>query len=371
MTDQGINIVVLGKTGVGKSSFCNYIFGENLFLTGGGKPVTGWDDNFSHYSIEYSTFTLNVYDSVGIEINNLDKWNKKLDQFIYEKNISRNSTPMEWIHGIFYLINAASARIEDQEISIIKDLFKKDIPVSIILTNSDAAGEDKILGIERAIRKDIVEDIDIHQVCSVSIKKRVGSSKQYGKEEVLDHFIHGLDEKLRKGLVLYFLDKMEQSLYESKRLLVLKIEDSDLGFFNLIKSAINDGDFDDLIDLDEDFLDEMMEEYTSDLDQLNDFLFELGFNKDKSTADYLNEIVEKLDSLLEVSGSSIEEKLGSVSEYLDSGSVWDNIKGGVKVLGALTRIKSFLINLIEELLLPAESYVLMKKMEVKSKNWES
>ncbi|EGQ9289513.1 GTP-binding protein, partial [Vibrio parahaemolyticus] len=34
-----VNLIVIGKTGVGKSSFCNYIFGEELFERGDGAPV--------------------------------------------------------------------------------------------------------------------------------------------------------------------------------------------------------------------------------------------------------------------------------------------------------------------------------------------
>ena len=34
------NILIAGKSGVGKSSLLNYIFGEEVAETGAGKPVT-------------------------------------------------------------------------------------------------------------------------------------------------------------------------------------------------------------------------------------------------------------------------------------------------------------------------------------------
>ena len=34
------NILIAGKSGVGKSSLLNYIFGEEVSPTGAGKPVT-------------------------------------------------------------------------------------------------------------------------------------------------------------------------------------------------------------------------------------------------------------------------------------------------------------------------------------------
>lgn len=35
-----LNIMIVGKTGVGKSTLLNSLFGENLALTGSGEPIT-------------------------------------------------------------------------------------------------------------------------------------------------------------------------------------------------------------------------------------------------------------------------------------------------------------------------------------------
>ncbi len=50
------NIIVLGHTGSGKSSFINYLVGQNMMTTGVGKPVT---QNFDCY-LDTSTFGLPV-----------------------------------------------------------------------------------------------------------------------------------------------------------------------------------------------------------------------------------------------------------------------------------------------------------------------
>ena len=40
MKEKYANIILLGRTGVGKSSFINYIIGKEICKTGNGKSVT-------------------------------------------------------------------------------------------------------------------------------------------------------------------------------------------------------------------------------------------------------------------------------------------------------------------------------------------
>lgn len=97
-----LNILVIGKTGVGKSTLINAIFGEETAKTGAGFPVTQY---FEKYSLEEqgSEIPIVLYDSAGCELgreqNFVDDTRKFLDTQL-EKGVD------EQIHVAWYLVSA-------------------------------------------------------------------------------------------------------------------------------------------------------------------------------------------------------------------------------------------------------------------------
>jgi len=125
-----VNVMIIGKTGVGKSTLINNIFREHIAKTGIGSPVT---DHIKRLSKE--GVPINLYDTKGIELSHesqelvkkeiLDEI-KKMDSFIDVE---------DHIHIIWYMINALSSRIEPFEIEWI-DAFSKIVPVIVVLSQS-------------------------------------------------------------------------------------------------------------------------------------------------------------------------------------------------------------------------------------------
>ena len=89
--DSNVNLLVLGKTGVGKSSLLNYLFGEAVAPTGAGRPVTG-QGLFRCRPFAYRNLSITVYDSWGLEPDKTEQW----ERLVQEELDSRSGRSIEW-----------------------------------------------------------------------------------------------------------------------------------------------------------------------------------------------------------------------------------------------------------------------------------
>jgi len=130
-----LNIIVAGKTGVGKSTLVNAIFKDNLAATGIGHPVTQHTRKYTK-----SNIPLQIYDTKGLELGKEVQENVKEEILgLIEKGNASNDINQS-IHCIWYCISTTSNRIEDEEINWLKEFTRKNsltrVPVIVILTQS-------------------------------------------------------------------------------------------------------------------------------------------------------------------------------------------------------------------------------------------
>lgn len=125
---QHANIIIAGKTGVGKSTLINAAFREKMADTGVGKPVTK-----QCRLIEKKDFPLRIYDTVGLELNN-ETQKEKIDEIsnLIKEKINKGNND-EFIHCMWYCIQSNSDRFEESEQNFIKKI-SEDIPVILVLT---------------------------------------------------------------------------------------------------------------------------------------------------------------------------------------------------------------------------------------------
>lgn len=122
-----VNILIAGKTGVGKSTLINSVFRENLADTGIGKPVTKHLRRISKKGIP-----ITLYDTRGLELN--PKVQKDIKNEIFDL-VEQNKQTRDAVHAVYYCIQANSSRIEETEIDLIKEISSV-LPVILVLTQS-------------------------------------------------------------------------------------------------------------------------------------------------------------------------------------------------------------------------------------------
>src|SRR5690554_4668239 len=131
ITDRGeVNILIAGKTGVGKSTLINAVFQGNFATTGQGKPVTR-----ETREIKKDGIPLKLYDTRGLELKEYKETFKELESFVSDKN--NDSNPMNHIHMAWICIDESSRRIEDAEIELC-NLLSKQMPVIGVITKASS-----------------------------------------------------------------------------------------------------------------------------------------------------------------------------------------------------------------------------------------
>lgn len=178
MNNAKYNILVIGRTGVGKSCFVNYLYGDNIVQHGIGKPVT--ERGFHQVEFALNGLPAVLYDSWGLEADKHQEW---MDKFQHELELHGIEQPAtEWFHSVFYVVNAAGHRIEDADIAIIRHLQQAHHCITVILTKCDLVSENEAAQLQQAINAELPNV----QVISVSSggEGRHGKTEAFGKEDV-------------------------------------------------------------------------------------------------------------------------------------------------------------------------------------------
>lgn len=179
-----LNIVVSGKTGVGKSTLINAVFREKLADTGMGKPVT------THMrKITKKDVPIALYDTRGLELGKEVQQEVKKEIMDTIKNGLSSNDINNCIHCIWYCINTASNRIEPEEIEFLRELSQENemtqVPIIVVLTQSfskkNAEQMKKIL---------LDENLDIVQVVPVLSEDYeiddLGVAKSFGLDVLIE-----------------------------------------------------------------------------------------------------------------------------------------------------------------------------------------
>ena len=126
------NLIIAGKTGVGKSTLINAAFREDIAKTGIGTSVTNEGD-VKWY--EKKDFPLRIYDTIGLELDE-EKRNRSL-QMIKKvcQDSKKDNNPDRFIHAMWYCVASDSDRLEQYEADYINSIAEE-VDVILVITKS-------------------------------------------------------------------------------------------------------------------------------------------------------------------------------------------------------------------------------------------
>lgn len=192
------NILIVGKTGAGKSTLINSVFRAEMAETGTGRPVTQHLKKISKEGIP-----VNLYDTKGLELNEtvqaeikkeiLDEIEKCNDLCI------RNDSKAELIHACWYCIDGSVRRCEETDIDWINDIAEK-VPVIVVVTKGFPKKD------AREFRKKIENlNLNCRAIVPVLAEKYEDRDEEvviipsYGLDKLVDVTLEVLPEGVRKA----------------------------------------------------------------------------------------------------------------------------------------------------------------------------
>ena len=169
------NIVIAGKTGVGKSTLINAVFKGNLAETGVGRPVT---QLMKEYSKEGEP--VHIFDTKGFELDNYREIIAQVKGEIQRRKQLGNVE--EQIHLAWFCISNDGKRFEPTEAEFINEL-SKEIPVVVVLTKS----VDTKMEFYNIVKNECHAATNVIRVLALPYETPIGTIPAFGLDELIEH----------------------------------------------------------------------------------------------------------------------------------------------------------------------------------------
>ena len=175
-----LNVLMVGKTGVGKSTLINAVFGEKAAKTGSGKPVT---QEISEIKVNPN---FSIYDTKGLEMKDFEFIYADIANFLEEDSKKRAD---EQIHIVWFCVAEPGRRIEEGEKKLF-DLFgQKDYTTIVAITKAQQDKDENGENFSDKVKSEFgINDKYTQRVVALEIEDDDGNIKP----------LKGIDELIKK-----------------------------------------------------------------------------------------------------------------------------------------------------------------------------
>lgn len=191
------NLAVFGKTGVGKSTLVNAIFGEDVAGVGIGEPVT----QGSHLYLD-KVGSLGIVDTQGLEMGTDDK--KIIDELQKMINRTRKMPLSEQVHVAWYCVRGMDRRFEDTEAEFVRALDELGLPVVIVMTQvprNESGFHPDAVALAELVRQRHLPVVPGSPFFTYAKADTFTGQRAYGLREVLDATFRVAPEGVHGALV--------------------------------------------------------------------------------------------------------------------------------------------------------------------------
>lgn len=223
MEDFMCNVLIMGKTGTGKSTLLNYLCECDLATTGTGKPVT--EEGIYDYVAKIKGQEIRIFDSWGIEAGKVDRWKTLIKKALSNHGVQCSIA--DWFHSVIYCVQAGGGRVEDVDVEIIRQFLEEGYKVTIVLTKADQVDENDETQMRNVIINEVTKgqgsnNLNVIATCAQQKKTRSGMTEPFGRDEVCHAILEGWKDTVMARMPKHVVARICEVI--EKRMEIIKQE---------------------------------------------------------------------------------------------------------------------------------------------------
>ena len=208
-TERGnINVLIAGRSGVGKSTLINAIFQQNIAETGQGRPVTQTTREITKDGIPIA-----IFDTRGLEMSQFNETLSELEKLIKERSGDKDSN--RHIHVAWLCIQEDLRRVESAEIDL-HNMLSKHVPLITVITKARSDN-----GFKNEVLKLLPESRNVSRVRALHEEMDDGHTlKPYGLDSLIEVTSEVIPEGKRRALAAAQKANLNYKKTESHKVVV-------------------------------------------------------------------------------------------------------------------------------------------------------